>query len=83
MQVQSLGYRTDLVVRRLAGSQLVEAGDHLVVRTPANPSFYWGNFILVGGGCDPGDHNRWCNCSGLLSPSTPRVEGARIVGNSD
>jgi len=23
------------------------------------------------------------NCSGLLSPSTPRVEGARIVGNSD
>ncbi len=23
------------------------------------------------------------NCSGLVSPSTPRVEGARIVGNSD
>jgi uncharacterized membrane protein len=24
-----------------------------------------------------------CNCSGLVSPSTHRVEGARIVGNSD
>ena len=23
------------------------------------------------------------NCSGLVSPSTPRVAGARIVGNSD
>ncbi len=47
MEVRSLSFRTDLMVRRLAGSTVVDRGDHLVVRTPANPTFYWGNFLLL------------------------------------
>lgn len=47
MDVRSLGYRTDLFVRRLAGSEIVDRGDHLLVRTRHNPGFYWGNFILI------------------------------------
>jgi len=46
VDVQSLGYRTDLMVRRLAGSEIVDRGDYVVVRTPGNPTFYWGNFVL-------------------------------------
>jgi GNAT superfamily N-acetyltransferase len=42
-----LGWHTDLAVLRLSGSQISEEADHLVVRTPANPTYYWGNFILV------------------------------------
>lgn len=46
MQVQSLGYRSDLMLLRLQGSLVVDRGDHLVVRSPANPGFHWGNFVL-------------------------------------
>jgi GNAT superfamily N-acetyltransferase len=47
VRVQSLGYRTDLMLLRLQGSVVVDRGDHLVVRTPANPGFHWGNFVLA------------------------------------
>lgn len=41
-----MGYRTDLMVRRLAGSSIIGRNRYIVVRTPHNPSFYWGNFLL-------------------------------------
>jgi len=47
VEVQSLGYRTDLMLLRLQGSVVVDRGNHLVVRTPANPGFHWGNFVLA------------------------------------
>jgi ribosomal protein S18 acetylase RimI-like enzyme len=46
VEVQSLGYRTDLMVRRLAGSSITDRGRYIVVRTPENPGFHWGNFLL-------------------------------------
>jgi ribosomal protein S18 acetylase RimI-like enzyme len=49
VEVRSLAYRTDLMVRRLAGSSVVDRGDHLVVRTRENPWFHWGNFLLLDG----------------------------------
>lgn len=42
-----LGWHTDLAVLRLGGSTLEERPDHLVVRTAANPFYFWGNFVLV------------------------------------
>ena len=59
MDVRSLAYRTDLLVRERSGSCVTDHGDHLVVRTPANPSFWWGNFILVPGPPAPGDPTAW------------------------
>jgi ribosomal protein S18 acetylase RimI-like enzyme len=47
VDVRSLGFATDLMIRRLAGSEIADRGDYLVVRTPRNPTFYWGNFVLV------------------------------------
>ncbi|MBT0773588.1 GNAT family N-acetyltransferase [Kineosporia sp. J2-2] len=47
MEVTSLGYRTDLMMRRLGGSQVSDRGSHLVVRTPANPHYWWGNYLLL------------------------------------
>ena len=43
----SLGFQTDIALLKLAGSTVEDRGDHLVVSTPANPSFYWGNFLLL------------------------------------
>ena len=47
MEVRSLGFQTDLMVRRLSGSTVLDRLDHLVVQTPLNPFFYWGNFLLI------------------------------------
>ena len=49
LEVLSLGFATDLMIRRLAGSAIDDRGPYLVVRTPPNPTFYWGNFTLVSG----------------------------------
>lgn len=47
MKVTSLGFRTDLMLRRLAGATVEDRGDHIVVTTAANPGFWWGNFLLL------------------------------------
>lgn len=47
MKVRSLAFRTDLLLRRLAGSVILDHPSHQVVRTPTNPSFWWGNFVLA------------------------------------
>lgn len=47
MDVRSLGYRTDLMVRALEGSEIDDRGDYLVIRTPGNPTYWWGNFLLL------------------------------------
>lgn len=47
MDISSLAFRTDLALARLAGSEVEDRGDHVVVRTPDNPDYYWGNFLLL------------------------------------
>ncbi|HEY4568196.1 MAG TPA: GNAT family N-acetyltransferase [Kribbella sp.] len=46
MEITSLGYRTDLLLLELSGSVFHDAGEYVVVRTPDNPGFWWGNFLL-------------------------------------
>lgn len=80
MTVRSLGFGTDLMVRRLAGSLITEAEDHLVVRTPANPSFYWGNFLLVRSPIGPGQGGRWLEVFGTAFPFARHVSiGVDVV----
>ena len=47
MDVVSLAYRTDLALRRLGGAQVDDRGDYVAVRSPDNPLFWWGNFLLL------------------------------------
>jgi GNAT superfamily N-acetyltransferase len=47
MDIRSLGFRTDLRLLEMTGSVIEERGTHLVVRTPANPAYFWGNFLLL------------------------------------
>ena len=71
-----LGWHTDLAVLRLGGSAVEDRGDHLVVRTPQNPAFYWGNFVLV---VDPEpavDADRWLATFEREFPDAPH----RAVG---
>jgi Acetyltransferase (GNAT) domain len=43
--VRSLGYRTDLFICAFDGI-VTDRGRYIVVRTPSNPGFWWGNFLL-------------------------------------
>src|SRR5687767_6296685 len=47
MHVNSLGFRTDLALLTASGSLVEDRGTHLVVRSPDNPSYFWGNFLLL------------------------------------
>lgn len=58
MRIRSLGYRTDLIFARFHG-MVAGRGDHLVVRTPSNPGFYWGNFLLFAHPPGEGALDRW------------------------
>jgi ribosomal protein S18 acetylase RimI-like enzyme len=57
--IHSLGYRTDVMVRQLSGSLVEEHDDFLVVRTPANSGFWWGNFLLMPAAPTLADVARW------------------------
>jgi hypothetical protein len=59
VRVKSIGWRTDLKLRELEGAEVVSSADHLVVRTPGNPDFRWGNFMLVKTAPRPGDADPW------------------------
>lgn len=57
--VRSLGFCTDLMLRRMSGGTVEERDFGWVVRTAANPTFYWGNFLLFPGPPRPGEPDAW------------------------
>ncbi|MEU4606128.1 GNAT family N-acetyltransferase [Kribbella sp. NPDC023972] len=55
MEIRSLGFRTDLLLLELGGSEFTDTGEYVVVRTPDNPGYWWGNFLLYRTPFAPGD----------------------------
>jgi len=55
VDITSLGYRTDLLLLELSGSVFHDTGEYVVVRTPDNPGYWWGNFLLYRRPFAPGD----------------------------
>lgn len=43
----SPGWKTDLAILALGGSEIQTFDDHLVVKTPTNPDYHWGNCLIV------------------------------------
>src|ERR1700693_2062564 len=70
VEVRSLGYRTDLTARALEGSRVEDRGDYLVLRSPDNPGYWWGNFLLLPS-LGPGEAADW------LPPVAAGVPGGR------
>lgn len=55
IEITSLAYRTEAMLLGLSGSELTDRGDYVVVRTPRNPGFWWGNYLLFRTGFGAGD----------------------------
>lgn len=73
VQVRSLGFRTDLALLRLGGSRIVDYPDHLSVETPSNPTFYWGNFVLLAEPPGEADVERWLRRFTELHPDAEHI----------
>lgn len=66
-----LGWHTDLAVLRLNGAQVDEHADHLVVRSPDNPLYRWGNFVLVTDLARVDEPERWLTVFEQEFPEAP------------
>lgn len=61
MSLMSPGWKTDLDILALTGSNITNHEDHLVVKTPHNPDYHWGNCILVFDRTHINDAQKWVN----------------------
>ena len=59
MRITSLGFLTDVALRVGEGAEVADRGDYLVVRSPGNPDYWWGNFLLLGAWPGPGTGDHW------------------------
>jgi len=57
----ALGFRSELIFHRADGEVLDCRAEHgcRVIRTPSNPTYYWGNYLLFEHAPRPGDEARW------------------------
>jgi GNAT superfamily N-acetyltransferase len=69
MSRMSPGWATDLAILELTGSTMDDQGDHLIVRTPANPGYHWGNCVLVIDPARVDDAERWHDAFRAAFPS--------------
>jgi GNAT superfamily N-acetyltransferase len=58
MRITSLGLRSDLMFHRFSG-MVVDRGTYLLVHTPDNPDYFWGNFLIFPAPPSQGDCERW------------------------
>jgi ribosomal protein S18 acetylase RimI-like enzyme len=56
-----LGFRSELIFHRAQGEVLDLRAPHgcTLIRTPGNPTFFWGNYLLFDRAPRAGDHARW------------------------
>jgi len=73
MNVKSLGYRTDLFFPAYDG-EIIDRSGYLVIRTPTNPTYYWGNFLLFSQPPKDGDFNKWRELFALEVGTPPETE---------
>ena len=67
------GWATDLAILEHSGSTVEDHGDHLLVRTPHNPDFHWGNCLFVTDEDAMGDAARWVDAFQLAFPEATWV----------
>jgi hypothetical protein len=73
MEIDSLGWRTDVRLRQLEGARVEERADHLVIRTEANPGYRWGNFLLLRSPVYGGGIERWIDRFQAVFPAADYV----------
>jgi ribosomal protein S18 acetylase RimI-like enzyme len=73
VRVTSLGFGTDLALRVLEGAEVADRGDYLVIRSPGNPDYWWGNFLLLAAVPEPGTGGAWLDRFAAEFPAARHV----------
>lgn len=47
------------MIRLLEGSHVDDRGEYLAIRSPHNPTYWWGNFLLLSEAPQPGQAGQW------------------------
>ncbi len=58
MNIKSLGIKTDLHIKKFSGN-VIDRGDYLVVHTPSNTGYWFGNYIIFDKPPAKLDFDRW------------------------
>jgi ribosomal protein S18 acetylase RimI-like enzyme len=58
MLIKSLGFQTNLIFSRFSGS-VEDRGSYTLIKTPTNPEYHWGNFIIFDQPPQKGDLEKW------------------------
>ena len=58
MELKSLGYQSDLIFPRFEG-EVTDCASYIRIRTPSNPSYWWGNYLLFDAAPQAGDYEVW------------------------
>ncbi len=58
MKIHSLGFLTNLIFSRFSGS-VEDKGSYTVIKTPSNPGYHWGNYIIFDRPPRAGDAKEW------------------------
>ncbi|MDN5768929.1 MAG: hypothetical protein L0H96_24655 [Humibacillus sp.] len=67
------GWQTDLAVLRHLGSLVDHRFDHIIVTSPENTTFHWGNFVLVTDPAAADDTARWVQVFRTEFPNAEHV----------
>jgi ribosomal protein S18 acetylase RimI-like enzyme len=80
--LRSLGLRTELFFDRHMG-QLEPKEGYTVVRTPSNPHYWYGNYLLLPKPPETGDYDRWMQWFATAFPVTPSSHRVFQWDNTD
>jgi GNAT superfamily N-acetyltransferase len=83
VQFTSLSFRTDVAARIAEGATVTAADDCAVVRSPDNPDFWWGNFLLLAAPPDPGSGGRWLARFAAEFPAARHIAIGIDTGDAD
>jgi len=84
MKLKSLGLKSDLIFFEHYNSAIVEyKKDYIVVRTPDNPSYFWGNFLIYYQGPKDGDLEKWTMDFHKEFSSDPNIKHVAITWDID
>jgi ribosomal protein S18 acetylase RimI-like enzyme len=61
------------MVRLLEGCQVDDRGDYLAIRSPQNPAYWWGNFLLLSAPPHRGETRKWLDLFAAEFPSAGHV----------
>jgi ribosomal protein S18 acetylase RimI-like enzyme len=73
VDVRSLAFRTDLALLARSGTEIDDLGDHLVIRTPRNPAFWWGTFLLLAQVPPAQDTDAWLDRFAIEFPAAEHI----------